>query len=98
MKKCFNYSFKKEKNLALPKLNLPKASKTIDFSRKTTKIKLRNKLNKLANLLLFEYICILSINSAISNNYINIKVNQEGLNQILSDICNKNMPTVTVNG
>ena len=67
--------------------------KTIKYALKNRTIKASQKNSKVINFILFVIISILLPKTIISKNYMEITVNQEGYNQIISDEYRDDLPT-----
>ena len=72
--------------------------KKINIISKTKKVSLYQKYSKIINVTIFEFILILLPKTIFSKNYMKIKVNKEGYNQIISDDYTDSLPSkVSVN-
>ena len=72
--------------------------KKIIIISKTKKVSLYQKYSKIINVTIFEFILILLPKTIFSKNYMKIKVNKEGYNQIISDDYRDSLPSkISVN-
>ena len=69
---------------------------TFEFKNKIKKKSLYLRYSKVINFILFEIISILLPKSIFSINFIEIKVNQIGYNQIISDYYNDTLPSIVL--
>ena len=86
-------SIKYDKNMSQVCRNKEDKFKTKEYALKNRTIKASQKNSKVINFILFAIISILLPKTIISKNYMEITVNQEGYNQIISDEYRDDLPT-----